>query len=124
MTKLKACPDVVKKMGALLVKARRSQEEAANDALAARKFLIDEVIPAMVKLGARELEAGAALNNLCDAARGHGLIGEAHNSLRSVIGRLGFAEPTDREIIALLNELEPISPQGGGGGGGRGRGGR
>ena len=120
MTKLKSCPDVVKKMGALLVKARRSQEEAANDALAARKFLIDEVIPAMVNLGAKEMEAGAALNNLCDAARGHGLIGEAHNSLRSVIGRLGFAEPTDKEILSLIEANSGPSPRRGGGGG-RGR---
>ena len=94
MTKLKPCPAPVKKLGAALVKARRSQERAAADALEARRLLVDEVIPEMVKHGAKEMEAGLALSYLCEAARGHGLLGAAHDSLRGVLARLGFAETT------------------------------
>jgi len=123
MTKLKPCPEVVKKLGAALVKARRAQGAAADACIEARLILVDEVIPEMVKLGAKGMEAGVAITNLCEAARGEGLVGSAHNSLRSVLERLGLAEPTDKEILSLVDAIPSPSPMRGGGGG-RGRGGR
>jgi hypothetical protein len=117
MIKLKPCPNSVKKLGAALVKARRAQGEAADACLEARRILVEEVIPEMTNLGAKEMEAGVAISNLCDAARGEGLVGAAHNSLRSVLQRLGFDEPSDKEILSLLSVIPDASPLRGGGGG-------
>jgi hypothetical protein len=121
MTRLRPCPASVKRAGAHLVKARHLAEELADHIIATRAAL-KATAPEMVRAGAKEMEYGAALENLMDAARAEGLIGAAHNSLRAVLGRLGFAEPTDREIIALMAELETVTPMGGGGGGRGGRG--
>lgn len=117
MTKLKPCPNVVKKLGAALVKARRAQADAADACLEARRILVEEVVPEMIKMGAKEMEAGVAVSNLCEAARGEGLVGAAHNSLRSVLARLGVDEPTDKDILSLVDSIPGPSPLRGGGGG-------
>lgn len=118
MAKLKPCPDDVKRAGAELVKLRLLGEQFAEQA-AITRAAIKATIPGMVKAGAKEMEAGEALALISQAAMCEGLIGQAHNSLRNSLGRCGFAEPTNADLVPLM---ATITPKGGGGGGRGGRG--
>jgi hypothetical protein len=124
MAKLKPCPSDIKYAGAQLLKLHRMGDALSEQAMITHNA-IKATIPGMVKAGAKEMEAGQALALIFEAARAEGLTRMAHNSLRGVLGRFGFAEPTDREILEILEkEAKAARPMGGGGGGGRGRGGR
>jgi hypothetical protein len=123
-TKKKPCPSDVKYAGAQLLKLHRMGEALAEQAIITIGA-VKATIPGMVKAGAKEMEAGQALALLHEAARAEGLSRMAHESLRGVLGRLGFEEPTDQDIVEILEkQAKAVRPMGGGGGGGRGRGGR
>lgn len=109
----KKCPDSVKAAGAQLVKTRRMAAALVEQIIVTRAA-VKATLPEMVRAGAREMEAGAALERLMDAARCEGLIGAAHDSLRAVLGRLDFEEPTNADISAILGG--DVAPMGGGGG--------
>jgi hypothetical protein len=115
----KKCPKEVQFAGAQLVKLARMMEEVE-----AQRRITEDAIRAthavLKSSGAKWAMYGTALKNIGMLACGEGLVREAHNSLRLALGDMGFAEPTDDEIVALLGP--EISPRGGGGGGKGGRG--
>jgi hypothetical protein len=113
----KPCPESVINAGAQLVKLRRIGEDFASQVRIAQdavKAAQEDVI------GSKIMQMGDALQKLADASRCEGLVGSAHDSLRAVLGALGYSEPTDAEITAILSK-PVITPFGLGGGGGRGR---
>lgn len=114
----KPCPQSVKAAGAALLKARRAAADLTELVIAARAA-VKATLPEMVKAGAKEMQAGTALDRLMDAARAEGLIGQAHDSLRAVLGDLGFAEPTNAELVAMIESEVTTFGLGGGGGSGR-----
>lgn len=119
MPKLRPTPDSVIDAGTALVRARRTAWQLESD-IAAALEAVEAATQEMVRAGAKEMQAGAARARLYQAAMAYGLIGEAHDSLRAVIGQLGYSEPENDKILARLAK-PTIQPKGGGGGGGRGR---
>lgn len=97
----KACPQEVIDAGRALVGARKSADNLSE--------LIDEAIaklgPAvdvMVKNGgAKRMEAGSALAKLRQAQMAYGLICDAHNDLRQVLGTYDYSEPTNEQIASI-----------------------
>lgn len=103
-----SCPTSVKNAGAQLVKARRMAADLV-DQIQVAYAAVKATTPDMKAMGTKEMEYGAALHRLAEAAKCEGLIGEAHNFLRAGLARCDVSEPTDDDIVAIL----------GGGGGGR-----
>jgi len=97
----KPCPPEVIEAGRALVTARKTADNLSE--------LIDEAIarlgPAvdvMVKEGgAKRMEAGSAHSKLRQAQMAFGLICEAHNDLRQVLGTYDYSEPTDAQIASI-----------------------
>ena len=84
--------------------------EAVDIALASpERAAAKAAIPELIGHGAKEMEFGAGLEYLMDAARCEGLVGKAHDSFRAALRGCDVAEPTDDDIVVIL----------GGGGGGR-----
>lgn len=104
----KPCMTSVKTAGAHLVKARRMAGALVDQIIIARAAA-KAAIPELIGHGAKEMEFGAGLDALMDAARCEGLVGKAHNSFRAALRGCDVAEPSDDDIVVIL----------GGGGGGR-----
>jgi hypothetical protein len=117
MPALRPCPPLVIAAGAHNVKLKRMLSEVNVQALVTRDAVL-ATMPVMKAAGAREMEYGVALDCLAQILRGEGLAMQVHNSLRIPLVNYGFAEPTDAQIVAFLNQL--VTPMGiGGGKGGR-----
>jgi uncharacterized membrane protein len=116
---LKESPALVKNAGAQLVKARNMATDLVEQILIARQAVL-ATAPEMKAAGAKEMQYGVALDRLMDAARCDGLIRQAHDSLRQPLSALGFKEPSDADIVAILSQ-PVITPMGGGGGKSGGR---
>lgn len=103
----KPCPDLVKKAGAELMKLRRIAEQLR--AQAARAAAAVEATKAvLIPAGAKQMEYDEGYNLLAQCVAATYLPGMAHNSFRLGLGRAGFSEPTDDDLIGQL-------PPGGGG---------
>lgn len=102
---LKPCPQEVINAGALLLVARRdaaSLNTVIDEAIAT---LEKSAIPVMVGHGAKEMQAGVALNALQDARKSRNYVCIAHDSLRPVLAECGYAEPTDEQLLKAAVDL-------------------
>lgn len=120
---LKPTPNEVVEYGAESVKLARLQAAASDQAVIVRQKLID-MIDMITDSGVKVMELGEALTKLSYVIGAEGHARESHNSLRLLLVREGFKEPTDAQILRYFADAPvataPIAMGGGGGGGKRG----
>ena len=93
-------PTEVIECGKALIKARKSASNMSADIDAAIAAL-HPAIDATVKLGAKGMQAGVALEKLRKAQSALGLVMQAHNSLRQVLVELDIEQPTDAQVLSI-----------------------
>lgn len=94
-------PDSVVTTGKALILARKSAEHMSdliNDALAALETAIDDMVKGH---GAKAMQAGECIQLLREAQRSHGLVMQAHNSLRKVLIDCDVEQPTDAQVLSI-----------------------
>ncbi len=94
-------PDSVVATGKALILARKSAEHTSdliNDALAALESAVDDMVK---DHGAKAMEAGECIQLLREAQRCHGLVMQAHNSLRKVLAERDVEQPTDAQVLSI-----------------------
>lgn len=97
----KACPPEVIEAGKALVAARKCADNLSDyidEAIAKLGPAVDHMVK---EGGAKRMEAGSAHSKLRQAQMAFGLICEAHNDLRQVLGSYDYAEPTDAQIASI-----------------------
>ncbi len=97
----KPCPPEVIEAGRALVNARRVSE-SLSDLIDLAIMKLGPAVDVMVKEGgAKRMEAGSAYAKLRQAQMAFGLICDAHNDLRQVLGTYDYSEPTNEQIASI-----------------------
>lgn len=100
------CPESVIRAGARLSKLRLLAEELEREIDAAFPDIRAAIDHVVVEYGARRAQAGEALALLRTAQAAPGNIAHAHNILRMAIVSRGIAEPTGKQIVAMMTEID------------------
>ncbi len=97
----KPVPPEVVEAGRALIVARKAAY-ALSEAIDAACAALGPAVDVMTKdHGAKHMEAGQAYANLRIAQSAYGLVMEAHESLRQVLGKHDVESPTDDQVASI-----------------------